>query len=43
MRGGSWINLPVFIRSASRSRGDADGYDFDYSSFAGFRVARNLP
>ncbi len=43
MRGGSWINLPVFVRSASRSRGDQDGYDFDYSSFAGIRVARNLP
>jgi formylglycine-generating enzyme required for sulfatase activity len=43
MRGGSWINVPVFIRSAARSRGDADGADSDYSSYAGFRVARTLP
>jgi formylglycine-generating enzyme required for sulfatase activity len=43
MRGGSWSNVPVFIRSAMRSRGDAAGRDFDYSSYAGFRVARSLP
>jgi formylglycine-generating enzyme required for sulfatase activity len=43
MRGGSWSNVPVFVRSATRSRGDAGGKDFDYSSYAGFRVARTLP
>jgi formylglycine-generating enzyme required for sulfatase activity len=43
MRGGSWSNLPVFVRSAARSRGDIDGKDFDYSSYAGFRLARSLP
>jgi len=43
MRGGSWSNLPVFVRSAARSRGDENGKDFDYSSYAGFRVARSLP
>jgi len=43
MRGGSWSNLPVLVRSASRSRADVDGKDFDYSSYAGFRLARSLP
>jgi formylglycine-generating enzyme required for sulfatase activity len=43
LRGGSWSNVPVFVRSAARSRGDAAGRDFDYSSYAGFRVARSLP
>jgi formylglycine-generating enzyme required for sulfatase activity len=43
MRGGSFDNVPVFVRSAMRGRGDEDGVDFDYSSFAGFRVARALP
>jgi formylglycine-generating enzyme required for sulfatase activity len=43
MRGGSWSNVPVFIRAATRSRGDANGRGFDYSSYAGFRVARTLP
>jgi len=43
MRGGSWSNTPVFVRSAARSRGNAAGGDFDYSSYAGFRVARTLP
>ena len=42
MRGGSWSNLPTFIRSAARSRGDAGGADFDYSSYVGFRLAKNL-
>jgi len=42
MRGGSWSNLPVFIRSAARSRGDAGGSDFDYSSYVGFRLAKTL-
>jgi formylglycine-generating enzyme required for sulfatase activity len=43
LRGGSWSNLPVFIRSAARSRGDSEGKDFDYSSYSGFRLARSLP
>ena len=43
MRGGSWSNMPVFVRSAARSRANAAGGDFDYSSYAGFRVARTLP
>ena len=43
LRGGSWDNTPVFIRSAARSGGGGDGGDFDYSSLAGFRVARTLP
>jgi formylglycine-generating enzyme required for sulfatase activity len=43
MRGGSWSNVPVFVRSAARSRASAAGGDFDYSSYAGFRVARTLP
>ncbi len=43
LRGGSWDNVAIFIRSAARSGGSADGGEFDYSSLAGFRVARNLP
>ena len=43
MRGGSWSNVPEFIRSATRSSGAADGRDFDSSSYAGFRIARTLP
>jgi len=43
LRGGSWTNVPAFVRSAARSRADASGRDFDYSSNAGFRVARTLP
>jgi formylglycine-generating enzyme required for sulfatase activity len=43
LRGGSWSNVPVFVRSATRTRGDAGGRDFDYSSYAGIRVARTLP
>jgi formylglycine-generating enzyme required for sulfatase activity len=45
IRGGSWNNLPVFIRSAARSGAgiDASGKEYDYSSLAGFRVARTLP
>jgi formylglycine-generating enzyme required for sulfatase activity len=41
LRGGAWNNVPIFIRSASRN-GAADG-DYDYSSLAGLRVARDLP
>jgi formylglycine-generating enzyme required for sulfatase activity len=43
LRGGSWSNLPTFVRSAVRSRGDADGKSFDYATYAGFRVVRALP
>ena len=43
LRGGSWDNVPVFIRSAARSGGENDGGEYDYSSLAGFRVARDLP
>jgi formylglycine-generating enzyme required for sulfatase activity len=43
LRGGSWTSVPAFVRSAARSRADANGRDFDYSSNAGFRVARTLP
>jgi formylglycine-generating enzyme required for sulfatase activity len=43
MRGGSWSNVPEFIRSAARSSGAADGADFDTSSYVGFRIARRLP
>jgi formylglycine-generating enzyme required for sulfatase activity len=42
LRGGAWNNVPIFIRSAARSAGGGDG-DYDYSSLAGFRVARSLP
>jgi formylglycine-generating enzyme required for sulfatase activity len=43
LRGGSWDNVPIFIRSATRSGAANDGKDYDYSSLAGFRVARDLP
>ena len=43
LRGGAWNTLPAFVRSAARSGADADGGEYDYSSLAGFRVARNLP
>lgn len=43
LRGGSLNNVPVFIRSASRSAGEANGHEYDYSSIAGFRLARDLP
>jgi formylglycine-generating enzyme required for sulfatase activity len=43
LRGGSWSNVPVFIRSAARVRALADGQDADTSNYAGIRVARNLP
>jgi formylglycine-generating enzyme required for sulfatase activity len=43
LRGGSWSSVPAFVRSAARSRADAAGRDFDYSTYAGFRVARTLP
>ena len=43
LRGGSWDNVPIFVRAATRSGGTADGGEYDYSSLAGFRIARNLP
>ena len=43
VRGGSWNNVPVFIRSATRSGSTPNGGEFDYSSLAGFRLARTLP
>jgi formylglycine-generating enzyme required for sulfatase activity len=43
IRGGSWDNVPVFVRSAARSGSAANGKEFDYSSLSGFRLARTLP
>ena len=45
LRGGSWNNLPIFVRSAARSGAGADSKDseYDYSSLSGFRVARDMP
>ncbi|MEI9889005.1 MAG: formylglycine-generating enzyme family protein [Rhizomicrobium sp.] len=43
LRGGSWDNVPVFVRSAARSGAPAVKGEYDYSSLAGFRVARTLP
>ena len=44
IRGGSWDNVPLFIRSAARSGALADDAgEYDYSSLSGFRVARDLP
>jgi formylglycine-generating enzyme required for sulfatase activity len=43
VRGGSWSNVPEFVRSAARSGSGHNGGEFDYSSLAGFRVARTLP
>jgi formylglycine-generating enzyme required for sulfatase activity len=43
VRGGSWNNLPIFVRSAARSGSVANGSEYDYSGVAGFRIARTLP
>ncbi len=43
LRGGSWSNLPIFVRSAARSGSGPNGQEYDYSSLAGFRIARDLP
>jgi formylglycine-generating enzyme required for sulfatase activity len=43
MRGGSWHNLPVFVRSAARVGSERNDGESDYSGLAGFRVARDLP
>jgi formylglycine-generating enzyme required for sulfatase activity len=43
IRGGSWDNVPLFVRAATRSGAGPDGTSYDYSSLTGFRVARDLP
>jgi formylglycine-generating enzyme required for sulfatase activity len=43
LKGGSWDNVPLFIRSAVRTAAPAQKGEYDYSSLAGFRVARTLP
>jgi formylglycine-generating enzyme required for sulfatase activity len=43
IRGGAWNNVPIFIRSAARNGSANSGGEYDYSSLAGFRVARDLP
>jgi len=43
IRGGSWNNVPAFVRSASRSSSARNSGVYDYSSLTGFRVARDLP
>ena len=47
LRGGSWDNVPLFVRVASRNAAADNGDDIktvsDYSSMAGFRLARDLP
>ncbi len=43
IRGGSWSNLPNFVRSAARSGSGRNSGEYDYSSLTGFRVARDLP
>jgi formylglycine-generating enzyme required for sulfatase activity len=43
IRGGSWDNLPIFVRSAARSGAQGEAHEYDYSTLSGFRVARDLP
>jgi formylglycine-generating enzyme required for sulfatase activity len=43
IRGGSWHNLPVFVRSAARVGSGRNGEESDFSGMAGFRIARDLP
>jgi formylglycine-generating enzyme required for sulfatase activity len=43
IRGGSWGNVPLFVRAATRSDAGPDGGEYDYSSLSGFRLARTLP
>ena len=44
IRGGSWNNVPIFIRSAARAGAAENGTgDYDYSTLTGFRLARDLP
>ena len=42
LRGGSWSNLPIFIRSAARVAAPAHGEQSDYSNDSGFRLARTI-
>jgi len=42
-RGGSWSNLPEFVRSAARAGENAQDRSYDYASYTGFRVAKTLP
>jgi len=43
VRGGSWDNVPIFVRSAARTGAENDGKTYDYSTLTGFRIARDLP
>lgn len=43
VRGGSWDNVPIFVRSAARAGAGNSGKDYDYSTLTGFRLARDLP
>ncbi len=43
IRGGSWDNLPIFVRSAARTGSKGESREYDYSTLSGFRVARTLP
>jgi len=42
LRGGSWSNLPKFVRAAARGSGPTRDQDVDYAGDAGFRVARAI-
>jgi formylglycine-generating enzyme required for sulfatase activity len=42
IRGGSWDNVPVFVRSAARTGAGPNGGEYDYSSLSSFRLARDL-
>ncbi len=43
LRGGSWSNLPKFVRSAARNQESVESRSRDYANYAGFRVVRSLP
>jgi formylglycine-generating enzyme required for sulfatase activity len=43
LRGGSWSNLPKFLRAAARNRDDLASHGHDYASYTGFRVVKMLP
>jgi formylglycine-generating enzyme required for sulfatase activity len=44
IRGGSWNNVPISIRSAARAGAQESGAaEYDYSTLTGFRLARDLP
>ena len=42
LRGGSWSNLPVFVRSAARIASPVPGEQSDYAGDSGFRLARTI-